>query len=149
MSSDVRARLAELFGNPPIADALFPHLTLADVFSLRRVSRVLQDILQRELDHRLKIEPHLKTFVDDCELFRLQLGRDNALVVGSFVLNLLNMCRRKIPHLDVLVEEGPPVNSFIQYLCSEEGYGISSTDAVRNKKLRTRTLADLYRRSIP
>jgi hypothetical protein len=143
MPSHIKTMLLELFGNPPIADALFPHLTLADVFGLRRVCRALQYILQRELDHRLKIEPQLMTFVNDCELFRLELGRDNALVVGAFVLNLLDMCRRKIPHLDVLVEEGPPVDSFVQYLCSEEGYGVSSTDAVRKEKLRTRTFADL------
>lgn len=73
-------------------------------------------------DRYLKIDCALKDFVMNCESFRYNLGRAEALVVGPFVVNFLGYRQHDNTFLDILVEQGPLADNLIEYLGVEEAY---------------------------
>lgn len=119
-----QCKLANLFALGPITQILFSYLNIADVYALHGVCRSLHGVVDCLVDTRFNINSHLKSFVDDCELFRRTLCQSEAIITGQFVLNFLSLRRRPSSYLDVLVEDGSLAANFADYLVSEEGYRI-------------------------
>ena len=61
-------------------------------------------------------------FVVDPISFRSQLGSYGAVLAGIFALNVLELSRRRVPYLDIFIENGHSANEFISYLQENEGY---------------------------
>ncbi|KAJ6782002.1 hypothetical protein PWT90_01289 [Aphanocladium album] len=117
-----RPQLWDLFTCHPVADALFPYLTLVDVYKLHRVCKPLQSVVLRLQDTHLNIHCALKDFLKGCDAFRYNLGRAEALIVGPFVVNFLGYRQHDNTFLDILVEQGPLADNLVEYLCAEEAY---------------------------
>ncbi|KAJ3493952.1 hypothetical protein NLG97_g4397 [Lecanicillium saksenae] len=133
-----RPELWDLFASHPIADALFPYLTVADVYKLHRVCKPLQSSVLRLQDTYLNIHCALKDFVTRPDSFRYNLGRAKALIIGPFVVNFLGYRQHDNTFLDILVEQGPPANNLIQYLCVEEPYQNAGSSEVGNQLILSR-----------
>lgn len=124
----VQCKLANLFALGPITQILFSYLTIADIYALHGVCRSLHGVVDSLLETRLNINSHLKSFVDDCELFRRRLCQSEAIITGQFVLNFLGLGQRHSTCLDVIAEDGLLESSFEEYLVKKEGYRVISDD---------------------
>ncbi|KAK5994518.1 hypothetical protein PT974_04995 [Cladobotryum mycophilum] len=115
-------KLLDLFGIYPIAEVLSRHFTFADIYRLRCVSRSFRDAVKSLEETRLNINIFLKDFVDDCDEFRYALGKNDAILIGLFVISFLTSSNPRAFYLEVMVEQGSRADAFVKHLQTRERY---------------------------
>lgn len=122
MSSSTVVNLPVLLCTSTVAEVILAYLTLADSVALHRVCRVIRGVIESERRSRLSINYLLREFVEDCDLFRYNLGSSDGLLIGGAILEFSERRHCTVPCLDILLEGGPRATSFVDYLGSEERY---------------------------
>ncbi|KAH6959644.1 hypothetical protein BKA56DRAFT_501478 [Ilyonectria sp. MPI-CAGE-AT-0026] len=112
----------------PVLQVISSYLTIADSFALCQVCKGLEGLKDHMLKTVSNVNIPLRDFVDDPTMFRSQLGHHDALISGSFALNLFELGHRKVPCLDVFVKEGAHADHFTKYVQENEGYQIDDLE---------------------
>lgn len=110
------------FNYPPVHDHLKKYLNSADFLVLSLVSKELEGLRYYTLKKAANVDARLKDFVIDPSLFRAHLGYDNALISGSFALNLFEMGRLNVYKLDIFIQDGPGADHIMYFISEFEGY---------------------------
>lgn len=98
------------------------HLTIADVLVLCQVCKGLDELKNHALGKISNINAWLSDFVDDPIMFRSQLADNDALISGTFALNIFELGHRKVSYLDVFIREGTNAEHFTRYMREHEKY---------------------------
>lgn len=107
---------------PIIHDHLRQYLNVAELLSLSLTSKKLEPIRHYTLKKAANIDALLKDYVQNAQLFRSYLRDANALISGSFALNVFEMGRLKVRKMDIFVEDGPMADHFMLLLDVWEQY---------------------------
>ncbi|KAH6973768.1 hypothetical protein BKA56DRAFT_734470 [Ilyonectria sp. MPI-CAGE-AT-0026] len=107
---------------PIIHDHLRQYLNVAELLSLSLTSKKLEPIRHYTLKKAANIDVLLKDYVQNVQLFRSYLRDANALISGSFALNVFEMGRLKVRKMDIFVEDGPMADHFMLLLDVWEQY---------------------------
>lgn len=107
---------------PTVYDQLKKYLNTAELLVLSQTSKELGLLRYYTLKKAANVDARLKDFVHDAPLFRAHLGRDNALISGSFALNVFEMGGLKVRKLDIFVQDGPKADHIMFFVSEHEGY---------------------------
>ena len=123
-------KLTDILAVTEFANLIFAYLTLADICRLRSVCRSIRGAVHPLLYDRLDINRALRNFVHNCDGFRWNLGKADALLVGEFVLDFLSTPTKQSLVLGILVEQGSRLDDLVAYLCAEEAFERQESDSV-------------------
>ncbi|KAH7019802.1 hypothetical protein EDB80DRAFT_701551 [Ilyonectria destructans] len=110
------------FTFPIVYDELKKYLNAAELLALSQTSKELGLLRYYTLKKAANVDGRLKDFVHDAPLFRSHLGHDNALISGSFALNVFEMGGLKVRKLDIFVQDGPKADHIMFFVSETEGY---------------------------
>lgn len=133
-TNDSKPTLLSVLSIYPIFDNLCTHLDIAGLLTLQRISKQLASNLAVHKKARWNVNNRLKRFVKDPVKLRSLMGQHDALISGSFVLELLAGVSWKEPELDIYMQYSISRKAFRQYL-HEEGYhclGSNKVEAAEN-----------------
>lgn len=127
-----QSKLVELFSLrfEPILATISLHLGIAGLQALYQVSKAFYGLKEHLQKRHFNINKRLTNFVAFPDEFRSRLGKHNALISGEFALNFFSIGNRKIPNLDIFIENGTHAVDFTNYIRKEEGYETSMEENV-------------------
>ncbi|KAI0841850.1 hypothetical protein F5Y06DRAFT_292673 [Hypoxylon sp. FL0890] len=114
-----RSILQTLLNIHPIRQRIMRHLNTQDVLNLGRTASAMRyNIINNDWD----INRKLARFIKDPTRFRSQLGRSDALISGSFVLQFFERTIWPDSDLDIVVQDGVNLEGLSKFLTTVEGY---------------------------
>ena len=120
-------KLFDLNSKYPIGARISRLLPIADIINLTRTCKAFSGLYRSLLPSQWNVDKRLALFVDDVSLFRSQMAKYDALVTGSFALQLFDRVYWPASDVDVNIRDG--ADAFEEYLCNAEGYKLKrSTD---------------------
>jgi hypothetical protein len=141
-------RPIDVLDNYAIFNRLCLHLDIARILPLKRVTKRWSGHISTHLKERWNINKKLKRFIADPQRFRTELGRHDALISGSFVIQFLNGVVWDESDLDIYVHEVKAAE-LGHYLITEEGYELQASSSLVDAAGYPDNEADLVKVSIP
>jgi hypothetical protein len=138
----------DVLDNYVILSTLCSYLDIAGILPLKRVTKRWTDHISTHLKERWNINKKLKRFVVNPERFRTQLGRHDALISGSFVLQFFDGVVWEESDLDLYIPEAKATR-LGHYLITKEEYQLQASSSLVDAAGYPDNEADLVKVGIP
>lgn len=139
-----RYAFLEVLSIYPIFDALCSHLDIASFLSLQRVSKQLAANFYAQKNRRWDIDKGLRRFVREPKAFRCQMGKLDAIISGSFMLQFYEeIVWEEDTVLDIYLPS-EALRAMYQYLCLQEGYATDESFGEDGNILEIVNLVNYY-----
>ncbi|KAF4637168.1 hypothetical protein G7Y89_g920 [Cudoniella acicularis] len=128
-ASSSKLQPIDVLDNYIIFNNLCSHLDIAGLLALKRVTKRWTSHLSTYLKNRWNINKKLKRFVQNPQRLRSELARHDAVISGSFVLQLLDSVVWEESDLDIYVEDTQDAFASLEIrnlLTQKEGYEFKS-----------------------
>lgn len=107
----------------PICESICKHLDVQTLLALQRTTKQISANMTLEKKKRWgNVNKRLSRFVFDPEGLRSQMGRCDAVISGSFVLQHIDDTFWEDSNLDIFVQDGDGADELVRHLVDNEGY---------------------------
>lgn len=113
----------------PIFTILCDFLPISDIVALTRTCKTLSGLYRSLLPVKWNVDRMLLKFFRNPQGFRLLIGKTDALVSGSPVLQYFERTSWSDSSLDVFVQAGEKADAFTQYLAGIECYRLQQAES--------------------
>jgi hypothetical protein len=138
----------DVLDNYAIFNRLCLHLDIARILPLKRVTKKWSGHISTHLKERWNINKKLRRFVANPHRFRTELGRHDALISGSFVIQFFDGVVWEESDLDIYIHEVEAAE-LGHYLVTEESYELQASSSLVDAAGYPDNEADLVKVGIP
>lgn len=112
----------------PLFTTLCDFLSIADIIALTRTCKTLAGLYRSLLPLKWNIDRMLLRFFLNPRAFRRQIGKTDALVSGSPVLQYFERTSWNDSSLDIFVQAGEKADALTNYLTGNDCYRLQETE---------------------